>query len=909
MMDVRILRAILKKDVLSLYPLVLLTTLLFAGDVFITRLDLLPVWAAFRQPLLMLAGTALILAVFQLDAPVSLVDDWLCRPVPRKELLTAKLVLVFSVTYLARVIAMFVADLRLGLSFTESAQEAVLLQDPYVLLVLPIVLLTAIVTRTLVQGIGVLVALFVCVFLIPTPLVQVPTPLSPGIGSALINAGLEWLATAPAKIVSILLVACGFWLMYWRRRILEARVLLALTCGLVLLFVLLPMWLVPWKTVYNAQNTLAKADVAAGITERIELRNPRACFPATRVGDLVSDAAFTAARQHNGLQLWSDEDLRDSGPDSVAFLTGIEPRGLPLDWRVKLNYVQADYFADGPAPLFSLRPAIYITDDAGSSLLSHAWVLPDFAARRLESTQDPALTLSYSLTLLEPDHFSLPTDGKRHEFPGLGFCSAALDAAANSIEVDCFSAAQAAAQISAELNEIPASRVYGPVDFAPAWTQWPHSQRVKLAIGSARLSRHDSITVTSWKAAGLLEKALTLPGILGADAGTCLLPAKGDNGFQKSRWRDATPHETYSITVDAGVQLEVLDFGGAGPPILLLPGLGATAHSFDEFAPRLAANHRVLSMTRRGAGFSSKPDFGFDTPRLGRDVLQVMDAMKLEKVMLVGHSIAGDELTWLGGHHPDRFVGLVYLDAAYDRSGDPRNPELIRLRELGGLLPPEPPIPPQALQNYDALSQLLEKRGHVRYPEGELIALLRVNNPFLAGTPSIDARTQQAISAAIQAPDYAAVKIPALAIYAFEDSSAPLPPWYDPNDAALTNNLAERARIRDTLRRESIELFKRGMKFGQVLEMQNATHHIFQSNPREVLDAIEKFAALRQRTSTWQSVPALPNNSSVLVRTPSTFEYTGNTYPGAAGFGAVQVWRQIPPDPVLADSSGFAASK
>ena len=80
--------------------------------------------------------------------------------------------------------------------------------------------------------------------------------------------------------------------------------------------------------------------------------------------------------------------------------------------------------------------------------------------------------------------------------------------------------------------------------------------------------------------------------------------------------------------VDEGVQLEVLDFGGTGSPILLLPGLGATAHSFDELAPLLARKHRVIAMTRRGTGYSSKPDFGFDTPRLAQDVLQVMDAMK-----------------------------------------------------------------------------------------------------------------------------------------------------------------------------------------------------------------------------------------------------------------------------------------
>src|SRR5262249_8004297 len=161
--------------------------------------------------------------------------------------------------------------------------------------------------------------------------------------------------------------------------------------------------------------------------------------------------------------------------------------------------------------------------------------------------------------------------------------------------------------------------------------------------------------------------------------------------------RDAAPHEPSSISVEQGVQLEVLDFGGQGSPILLLPGLGATAHSYDEIAPQLARDHRVIAMTRRGAGYSSKPDFGYDTARLSQDVLAVMDAMKIDKVVLVGHSIAGEELTWLGGHHAERFAGLVYLDAAYDRSNPHANPLATRLRELGNILPAQPPIPPEAL--------------------------------------------------------------------------------------------------------------------------------------------------------------------------------------------------------------------
>ena len=86
--------------------------------------------------------------------------------------------------------------------------------------------------------------------------------------------------------------------------------------------------------------------------------------------------------------------------------------------------------------------------------------------------------------------------------PGLGYCSARVDEPGNRIDVDCFSALTHPAQISAELNEIPASRVYDRVDFAPEFAQWPYSQRVKLTIGSPRLAKHDTITVTAWDVAG-----------------------------------------------------------------------------------------------------------------------------------------------------------------------------------------------------------------------------------------------------------------------------------------------------------------------------------------------------------------------------------------------------------------------
>src|SRR6185436_7051602 len=101
------------------------------------------------------------------------------------------------------------------------------------------------------------------------------------------------------------------------------------------------------------------------------------------------------------------------------------------------------------------------------------------------------LALEYSLSLLKPREYRVPTDGKRHALPGLGYCSAQVDEPANRIDVDCFSAFTHAAQISAELNEIPASRVYSLVGFAPASVRWPFGEHVKLTVGSPRLARHE----------------------------------------------------------------------------------------------------------------------------------------------------------------------------------------------------------------------------------------------------------------------------------------------------------------------------------------------------------------------------------------------------------------------------------
>lgn len=157
--------------------------------------------------------------------------------------------------------------------------------------------------------------------------------------------------------------------------------------------------------------------------------------------------------------------------------------------------------------------------------------------------------------------------------------------------------------------------------------------------------------------------------------------------FAQDKAADNSRHQVRMVDVDKGVTLEVLDWGGKGRAVIFLTGMGDTAHVFDDLAPKLTGEGHIYGITRRGFGASSAPpppafnqilsankiyeasrrDPGaanaYDADRLGDDVLAVIDKLSLDRPILVGHSIAGSELSSVGSRHPEKVTGLVYLDA------------------------------------------------------------------------------------------------------------------------------------------------------------------------------------------------------------------------------------------------------
>jgi non-heme chloroperoxidase len=182
-------------------------------------------------------------------------------------------------------------------------------------------------------------------------------------------------------------------------------------------------------------------------------------------------------------------------------------------------------------------------------------------------------------------------------------------------------------------------------------------------------------------------------------------------------FRDPSSHVVRFVTVERGVRLEVLDWGGSGKPVVLLAGGGNTAHVFDEFAPKLAANHHVYGITRRGFGASgfSTSDNAID--RLRDDVLAVIGALKLKRPVLVGHSIAGAELSAVATSHPDRIAGLVYIEAAYPYAFQSANGPIMKEFQISG---PRAPRPSDAdLASFGSLQKWDAEVYGYRTPESE----------------------------------------------------------------------------------------------------------------------------------------------------------------------------------------------
>jgi pimeloyl-ACP methyl ester carboxylesterase len=289
------------------------------------------------------------------------------------------------------------------------------------------------------------------------------------------------------------------------------------------------------------------------------------------------------------------------------------------------------------------------------------------------------------------------------------------------------------------------------------------------------------------------------------------------------------------VSVEKGVSLEVLDWGGTGRPLVLLTGLADTAHVFDEFAQKLMASYHVYGITRRGRGASSAPvpnATNYTADRLGEDVLAVIDVLNLNKPVIAGHSIAGEELSYIGSHHPEKVAGLIYMEAGfpyalYDQANGELELDAIELRNQlhqfieGYSLEP--------VKDYDSLIANLQRvEKEIKERQQDM-----GNLPPTSVSPKM---TPDLFAIMEGRERFTTIHAPALVIFA--DGDNPIS-GDDPQSRAQAARQALMKRNKES----QYAAFTRQVPSAHVVRIQHATHYVFRSNEADVLREMNNFIA------------------------------------------------------------------
>lgn len=296
-------------------------------------------------------------------------------------------------------------------------------------------------------------------------------------------------------------------------------------------------------------------------------------------------------------------------------------------------------------------------------------------------------------------------------------------------------------------------------------------------------------------------------------------------------------HTVQFVNVEKDVNLEVVDWGGSGPPLVFLAALGADAHEFDWFAPKLTGKCHAYGITRRGFGASSSPSSGYTADRLGDDVLAVIDALRLSRPVLAGHSMAGEELSSVGSRHPEKVAGLIYIEAAYSYAYyDPSQGDLLidslELQRKLELLLPGKGRPDQKRLTEELLQEVSRVEKDLLGRRKELQDQPDIPRPDAGFKPPVIPVPILGMLAGVQ--KYTDIRVPVLAIYA------------DPHDFGdeFKNDPAglAKAEADDRAKVGAIaDAFERGVPSARVVRIPHASHYIFGSNEADVLREMNAF--------------------------------------------------------------------
>ena len=167
---------------------------------------------------------------------------------------------------------------------------------------------------------------------------------------------------------------------------------------------------------------------------------------------------------------------------------------------------------------------------------------------------------------------------------------------------------------------------------------------------------------------------------------------------------EAPPVRYADIQLGEGLRLRCLQQGPCeGDAVLLLHGLSDSSFSFSRVLPRLPPTRRVIAPDQRGHGHSDRPQRSYSMGEFALDALELLDALEVPRVTVVGHSMGSFVARKVAAFAPGRIERLVLIGA-----GPTGNNATIRelAAEIGKLTDPVDPAFVRAFQLATSSDQL-----------------------------------------------------------------------------------------------------------------------------------------------------------------------------------------------------------
>jgi 3-oxoadipate enol-lactonase len=136
--------------------------------------------------------------------------------------------------------------------------------------------------------------------------------------------------------------------------------------------------------------------------------------------------------------------------------------------------------------------------------------------------------------------------------------------------------------------------------------------------------------------------------------------------YESSRKRFTIDMRDLSVfTTSDGCRIAYRFDGSSDRPVLVLSNaIGTTLHMWDPQIQELSEHFRVLLFDTRGHGGSDIPPGAYSFDRLGRDVSELLDTLKINRVHFCGLSLGGIIGQWLAVHTPGRIDRLILCNTS-----------------------------------------------------------------------------------------------------------------------------------------------------------------------------------------------------------------------------------------------------